>query len=175
MLDSCVLKLLRSPNLLGNDTVKAFPNFFTGRKSGVRIPPSPPLFESPIWVCKQKPLSYDSGEGFLFIEPLPNNPRETVRQRLRIGAERRRGNMAQYSNGQTIQIGDRILWGAKTPATIVFVLDDEQFSPEYPREEWILYKNEIGKVGVKLDLPSEVILDSPEDFVFVAHAENNRG
>jgi hypothetical protein len=71
--------------------------------------------------------------------------------------------MPFYRDGKTrIKIGERVLWD-KSPGKIVFVFDDGQFSPEYPKERYeeIIAVNEGKGVGVRLEKSGEVFIDKP--------------
>ena len=58
--------------------------------------------------------------------------------------------MAQYLNGETVKVGDQVVF-MTWKGTIVFVLDDEQFSESFPAADWLYLKEEGAIFGLVRD------------------------
>ena len=66
-----------------------------------------------------------------------------------------------------IMVGDQVVLSG-SPARVVFVLDNEQFSPDYPKEEWSKIDGRIKGIGILTEKWGLLIENSAsEDLVFV--------
>jgi len=72
-----------------------------------------------------------------------------------------------YQTGEEVRVGDHVLLG-KAKGKVVFVIDSQQFSSEYPQTEWAYLGSGIGIETDKYGLIHEI--KSDEDLVLL-----NRG
>jgi hypothetical protein len=47
----------------------------------------------------------------------------------------------RYSDGQEVHLGDRVRLGDDEKGVVVCIIDDDQFSPQFPKAQWA-YLNE---------------------------------
>ena len=79
--------------------------------------------------------------------------------------------MPFYVDGKDpIKVGDQIKLG-ESLGKIVFVIDDEQFTPEYSRAVWIYLKKENEKgIGILTEKYGLIVTTEPEnDLILIKH------
>jgi hypothetical protein len=42
----------------------------------------------------------------------------------------------KYPSGEDVRLGDRVKFGSWSHGTVVCSIDDDQYSPEYPKSSW---------------------------------------
>ena len=61
-----------------------------------------------------------------------------------------------YVDGQKIRVGDKIKLWAGCSGLVVCSMDDDEYSPEYPKEEWSYLKT-----GVLIDSDQDGLIHYP--------------
>jgi len=64
----------------------------------------------------------------------------------------------RYPDGSEVHVGDRVFHNGQ-PGVIVFVADHDEYSPEYPQEEW---RNIKSGFMIVFENGARLLLDSPE-------------
>lgn len=74
----------------------------------------------------------------------------------------------KYPSGEQVKVGDRITIGSWSLGTVVFSIDDDEYSAEYPKEHWA----HLGKgVMVLTEAAGLIHYDEPdEDMELVSRA-----
>ena len=80
--------------------------------------------------------------------------------------------MKYLETDKTIRIGDHVVYGG-APAVIVFVIDDDSYSNQYPKENWSYLDKGLG-VEVQDAERTLYLLDAPDEDLEPLSSENIR-
>jgi hypothetical protein len=70
-----------------------------------------------------------------------------------------------------IKIGDKVSLG-ESLGKIVFIIDEGQFTPEYPKEQWITFAEIKKGIGILTEKYGLLVEDDPsDDLVFIESAK----